>query len=28
LNGAHNYLSTLDASTRGLTKILLGKVDG
>ncbi|MFW2780265.1 hypothetical protein ACN6QF_19055, partial [Acinetobacter baumannii] len=28
LNGAQNDLSTLDASTRGLIKILLGKVDG
>ncbi len=28
LNGIQNDLSTLDASTRGLIKILLGKVDG
>lgn len=28
LNGAQNDLSSLDASTRGLIKILLGKVDG
>lgn len=28
LNGVQNDLSTLDASTRGLIKILLGKVDG
>ncbi|MEQ1065436.1 glucose-6-phosphate isomerase [Acinetobacter sp. XH1741] len=28
LNGAQNDLSALDASTRGLIKILLGKIDG
>ncbi|HCQ5325398.1 glucose-6-phosphate isomerase [Acinetobacter baumannii] len=28
LNGVQNDLSTLDASTRGLIKILLGKIDG
>lgn len=27
LNGAQNDLSTLDASTRGLIKILLGKAE-
>ncbi|MEX0571865.1 hypothetical protein ABYH20_011595, partial [Acinetobacter baumannii] len=28
LNGVQNDFSKLDASTRGLIKILLGKVDG